>query len=164
MNIFVLDKDPCEAAAIQVECAGHYSYKLILESAQMLSTAMRSAGYTGDDIYKSAYINHPCTVWVRQNQSNALWLIEMALEMCCLYTERSGKIYASQSVIERCLELIDLLPPGDLTVPALAVNSTKHGVIAQEVFKDILGTWEGAIAVYRYFYFQSKDYLRCCII
>lgn len=164
MNIFVLDKDPLIAAKIQIECAGHFSYKLILESAQMLSTAMRVCGYSGEDIYKIAHINHPCSIWVRQNKSNALWLFEMALEMCRLYTEKSGKIYASQAVIERCIDLIDLLPDGSLTTPALAVNSSKYGIEAQKIYAQDLDSWDGAVKVYRYFYFQSKKYLKSCTL
>jgi hypothetical protein len=81
-----------------------------------------------------------------------------------LYTEKTGKIYASQAIIERCLDLIDMFPDMPLTSPALAVNSTEHGIFAQEIYKDLLGTWDGAVAVYRYFYFQSKTYLRCCTL
>lgn len=164
MNIFVLDKDPAIAAQIQFECAGHHGYKLILESAQMLSTAVRELGYIGNDVYKVAHRNHPCSIWVRQSRANALWTIEMALELCRLYTEKTGKIYASQAIIERCLDLIDMFPNAELTPPALAVNSTEHGVLAQQIYKDLIGTWEGAVKVYRYFYFQSKDYLRCCVL
>ena len=164
MNIFVLDQNPQKAAQIQIDCAGRYGYKLILESAQMLSTAMRSHGYSDGDIYKSAYVQHPCTVWVRESRANALWTIEMSLEMCRLYTERTGKVYASQAIIERCLELVDLLPDAPLTPPALAVNSTSYGIDAQVIYKDLLGTWEGAVKVYRYFYYQSKHYLNCCVL
>ena len=164
MNIFVLDQDPAKAARIQFQCAGHFGYTLIKEAGQMLSTAIRAHGYIGTDIYKNAHVNHPCSIWVRQSRANALWTIEMALELCRLYTEKTGKIYASQAIIERCLDLIDMSPDTELTPPALAVNSTEHGVLAQQIYKDLLGTWEGAVKVYRYFYFQSKNYLRCCVL
>jgi len=49
MNIFFLDKDPKIAA--QMQCDKHV-VKMILETAQMLSTAARAQGH--DIRYKSA--------------------------------------------------------------------------------------------------------------
>jgi hypothetical protein len=164
MNIFVLDEDPSRAGEIQVECAGRFSYKLILESAQMLSTAVRLNGYIGDEVYKIAYSNHPCTVWTRENKTNAKWLIDMSLTMCSLYTLATGKIYASEKVIRKCEQLLYLLPEGSLTAPALAVNSTPEGIQAKKDYLDLMGTWEGAVKVYRDFYFKGKDYLTCCAL
>ena len=56
MNIFFLDKDPKIAA--QMQCDKHV-VKMILETAQMLSTAARAQGH--DIGYKSAYHKHPMT-------------------------------------------------------------------------------------------------------
>ena len=75
MNIFYLNKDP-EIAA-QMHCDKHV-VKMILESAQMLSTAHRILD--GDDIanskglYKMTHKNHPCNIWVRKNNENYEWL------------------------------------------------------------------------------------------
>lgn len=69
MNIFVLDEN-CTFAA-KYHCDKHLS-KMILESAQMLSTACR---YCGMDVgYKSTHANHPCNKWVRESRSNFIWL------------------------------------------------------------------------------------------
>lgn len=164
MNIFVLNKDPIITAHTQVLCAGRFSYKLILESAQMLSTAVRCHGYSGEEVYKTAYLNHPCTVWTRESRSNAKWLIDMSLEMCRLYTEKTDKVYASEKVILKCLELLSLIPELGITTPALAVNSTEHGIQAKSTHKDILDTWEGVVKVYRDFYFKGKSYLTLCTL
>ena len=62
MNIFYIDKDPVIAA--QMMCDKHV-VKMILESAQMLSTAHRVLD--GDvyanliGLYKTAHKNHPST-------------------------------------------------------------------------------------------------------
>ena len=72
MNIFYLDHDPVIAA--QMSCDKHV-VKMILESAQMLSTSHRVLD--GDEyanevgLYKLAHKNHPSTIWVRS--SNEHW-------------------------------------------------------------------------------------------
>jgi len=79
MNIFVLDKDPAVAASYH---ADQHLHKMILESAQMLSTAMwkwfpDSRPY----IYKPAYENHPCTQWVCKSKNNAAWVAYLMQEL-----------------------------------------------------------------------------------
>ena len=68
MNIFYLDRNPIVAA--QMMCDKHV-VKMILESAQMLSTAHRVLdGDTYADLvglYKIAHKNHPSSVWVRSS-------------------------------------------------------------------------------------------------
>ena len=74
MNIFYLDKDPVIAA--QMSCDKH-CIKMILESAQMLSTAHRVLD--GDEyadsvgLYKMAHKNHPSTIWARSSSTMNLW-------------------------------------------------------------------------------------------
>ena len=73
MNIFRLHDDP-EIAA-QMHCDKHIP-KMILETAQMLSTAWRMSDNDYADkhaLYKAAYKNHPSTVWVRHGILNSLW-------------------------------------------------------------------------------------------
>ena len=62
MNIFFLDKNPHVAAIRQ--CDKHV-VKMVLETAQMLSTAARR--HEKDLGYKSAYPNHPMILWVGNN-------------------------------------------------------------------------------------------------
>ena len=91
MNIFILDKDPIKAA--QQQCDKHV-VKMILESAQMLSTAHRLADgqltiveengrkrkhWRLDDeredvLYRVAHAAHPCTVWTMESNNNYNWL------------------------------------------------------------------------------------------
>ena len=70
MNIFFLDDDPKLSA--QMQCDKHV-VKMILETAQMLSTSARSRGH--DVGYKSAYPKHPMTLWVNQSSNNFAWAI-----------------------------------------------------------------------------------------
>jgi hypothetical protein len=75
MNIFFLHKDPKIAACMQ--CDKHV-VKMVLETAQMLSTAARAQGY--DMGYKSAYPNHPMTLWVNESPHNYTWAAIHGLE------------------------------------------------------------------------------------
>ena len=75
MNIFYLDGDPTVCASLH--CDKHV-VKMILESAQMLSTAHRELD--GDKfadqmgMYKKAHVNHPSTKWVRETHKNYRYL------------------------------------------------------------------------------------------
>ena len=65
MNLFYLHRDPVEAARLQ--CDRHV-VKMILETAQMLSTAHLELD--GKQVaYKATHKNHPSTVWVRSSAS-----------------------------------------------------------------------------------------------
>ena len=73
MNIFFLDKTPDGSA--EMLCDKHVP-KMLLESAQMLSTAVRkyeketNTTPLAKPIYKSAYPNHPMTIWVSETLGN----------------------------------------------------------------------------------------------
>ncbi len=75
MNIFAVNDDPRLAA---LELPDKLVPKMIVESAQMLSTAHRvldgDAGADAKLLYKKAYENHPSTIWVRKDAMNYWWL------------------------------------------------------------------------------------------
>jgi hypothetical protein len=76
MNIFILSTDPIEAA--QAHCDQHL-HKMILESAQMLSTAAhKHLPHLFPHIYASAYQSHPCTIWTAQSFDHMYWLCKLA--------------------------------------------------------------------------------------
>lgn len=120
MNIFVLDLDPQLCAQYH---SNKHTIKMILETAQLLCTAQRSWGI--DWGYKSTHLNHPCSVWTRQNQFNFIWLQKLGLELCKEYTFRYGKVHKSQEVIESCWPLacsylyprLDRMTPFPLCMP-----------------------------------------------
>ena len=97
MNIFYLDRDPKIAA--QMMCDKHV-VKMILESAQMLSTAHRvlDGDYRADrgDFYKMAHKNHPSTIWVRASSENYRWLWKHFDALLKEYTHRYGKHHATE--------------------------------------------------------------------
>ena len=98
MNIFFLHRDPSRAAKAQ--CDKHV-VKMVLETAQMLSTAARRNGF--DRGYKSAHPNHPMTLWVGDNDRNFSWALEHAQALSKEYTARYNKFHACQKVINEFL-------------------------------------------------------------
>lgn len=137
MNIFVLDRDPVEAARQQ--CDQHV-VKMCLETAQMLCTALRHHGVESE--YKSSHINHPCNIWARETRSNFLWLCDHGIELCREYTCRYRKMHKSESVIWTAKWHSDKVPEGPLTEFAQAMP---------ELYKS-----ECAVSAYRNYYRGEK--------
>lgn len=114
MNIFAVHEDPRMAA---LQLPDKLIPKMIVESAQMLSTAHRVLD--GDEkadmlhLYKKAYENHPSTIWVRQDAMNYWWLWMHALTLCEEYKWRFcpdgnlhlAKNHKTESVIHALQEL-----------------------------------------------------------
>ena len=66
MNLFYTYEDP--QAAAQMQCDKHV-VKMILETAQMLSTAHRlSETPQAPFVYKVTHANHPSSKWLRSSQ------------------------------------------------------------------------------------------------
>ena len=113
MNIFVVDPDPVTSAKALDDLRLN---KMIIETAQLLCTAMTYHGYNNPNIYKSTHVNHPCSVWARETESNFRWLVKY---FDALHEERmlrTGK--AHQSYIKIWPELCNgwnLIPKGPLT-------------------------------------------------
>lgn len=112
VNIFFTDKNPQLAA--QNLCDQHV-IKMILESAQMLSTtyrelygelAVQDKGKTVRKLplpmeailYKSTHVNHPMNVWLRNDPANYAWLVSHFWFLCAEYSYRyKGKVHATQT-------------------------------------------------------------------
>lgn len=90
MNIFYLDQDPRTAA--EMHCDKHV-VKMILESAQLLSTAHHILDGKKDGLYKPTHKNHPSAVWARSAESNYTWLHSLLHYLCAEYTARYGKVH-----------------------------------------------------------------------
>ena len=96
MNIFFLDKDPQFAA--QSLCDKHVP-KMLLESAQMLSTAVQKYTDRIEELYKPAYPNHPMTKWVGSTFSNFQWTLENAVFISHEYCKRFNKLHKSSRIL-----------------------------------------------------------------
>ena len=90
MNIFYLDKRPDDAA--EMHCDKH-CVKMILEYAQMLSTAHRvlDEDDAHPDLYKIAHKNHPSTIWTRSSKQHYDWLFRLFRMLSAEYTLRYSR-------------------------------------------------------------------------
>lgn len=120
MNIFALDSDPKQAAEWMVD---KHVVKMVLETAQLLSTAHRLLDGTmyiddsktsrphgrrvkrwrlPDDreqvLYSATHINHPSAVWCRASGANYYWLYDHFNALLDEYTYRYGKIHKCHSM------------------------------------------------------------------
>ncbi len=143
MNLFILDKDPVLAA--QLQCDKHV-VKMIVESAQMLSTVHRmldgrqtrvasKSGRTQvkawvlpddreDVLYKAVHMNHPCTVWTMQSSWNYAWHYSHFVALCDEYTYRYGKVHSTDTLLRKPLSSMPAkMKIGPKTPFALAMKS-----------------------------------------
>lgn len=145
MNIFILDQDPKTAA--QYHCDKHVT-KMILESAQLLCTALNDAGVPMP--YKSTHKNHPCAKWVRESRTNALWLLDLTEELNAEYKYRYNKFitehksYAMLKAMHTRRKL-EIISDRGWTSPALAMP---------DVYK-----CDDVVSAYRAYYRGSKTNL-----
>ena len=123
MNIFHLHKDPKICA--KYHCDKHV-VKMILETAQMLSTAYQKHCGDDDNLYKSAYPKHPMTIWVGESVENFNYAYLLGKELGKQYTKRYGKIHKSSNIINafnngRLQNIEDRFPSQYFTRPPLCM-------------------------------------------
>lgn len=92
MNIFILSRDPTEAARFQ--CDKHVP-KMVLESTQMLCLGLPREMSP----YKHAYQHHPCSKWALSSMSNYKWLLKHAIALSVEYTIRFGKVHSCDAIL-----------------------------------------------------------------
>lgn len=112
MNIFVLDRDPVVAA--RYACDKHV-VKMVLETAQILCSALF---LNNDNIpiqYKPTHVKHPCVLWAAKSIENFRWLVYHGLGLADEYNFRYKKIHKSSNVILDCGNLDYIIPAGGLT-------------------------------------------------
>ena len=159
MNIFILDNDPVIAA--QEQCDKHV-VKMIVESAQMLSTvhrmldgvmerrpsksgAMLQYWKLNDQreniLYKACHFNHPSTVWTRESKANYQWHYQHFIALCDEYTYRYGKVHSTDTKLRIVLQQIPTnIPEKHMTPFKLAMGSNPECML------------EDAVESYRRFY------------
>lgn len=113
MNIFVVDRNPRQAAA---DLCNKHVVKMIVETAQMLSTAHRVLDGTesirlskigrkikhwqhpdvewDERLCLATMVNHPCTKWAMQSSENYEWLFDHGTGLLNQYTRRYGKVHS----------------------------------------------------------------------
>ena len=143
MNIFFLHKDPQWAA--NALCDKHVP-KMLLESAQMLSTAVQKYTDRIEELYKPAYPNHPMTKWVGFNRDCFRWALENAVFISQEYCKRFKKLHKSSKVINNIydFELMAHLPEKPFTEPPQCMP---------DEYKD-----KDYVIAYRKYYQGAKSY------
>lgn len=165
MNLFILDESPVVSA--QLQCDKHV-VKMIVESAQMLSTAHRLLDGSmqlrpsksgkrkvkyfalNDDreavMYKNVHEGHPCTVWTMETVSNYDWHYKHFIALCDEYKYRYGKVHSTDTLLRHYLRWPPTnIPSGPLTKQPLAMKSNPECM-----FDDVVKS-------YRAFYQTKQD-------
>jgi hypothetical protein len=166
MNIFAVHEDPRMAA---LELPDKLVPKMIVESAQMLSTAHRVLD--GDEkadmlhLYKKAYENHPSTIWVRQDAMNYWWLWMHALTLCQEYrwrfTNEANSPGTTKHKTETVIHALQDLP---LNIPA---NKETNREVLQDLplcmpdqYKEGNNHTSYTVDSYQQFVTQDKPYMQ----
>jgi hypothetical protein len=174
MNIFYLSKDPVESAQMMLD---KHVVKMILETAQLLSTAHRvldgtetiTAGWVDefgikhkkkkhwvlDDnrdsiLYRATHINHPSAIWCRNSVENYNWLVDHFFALDAEYRYRYEKTQSHASIIKMGYELQS--PPFNLKqtdFTEMPCCMPDHLVIAGD-----------PVASYRSYYIHEKMYIK----
>jgi len=169
MNIFILNEDPVLAA--KDHCDKHV-VKMILESAQMLSSAhwigwkekllmndvangmkqrqikqllKENVPQNKQPAYSMTHVNHPCTVWARETKTNYLWLCSHSKALCEEYTRRYGRRHKSEDVIDW---LTKNIPPH---LESCEKGQTPFAQAMPDEHKD-----ENPVTAYRNYYVEEK--------
>lgn len=141
MNIFILDTD--KKLAAEYHCDKHV-VKMIVEYAQLLSTAHHHYSTDGTKLYKPTHKKHPCTLWVIESKSNYVWLYELFLELCEQYKIRYGKEHATFLLLSRSLKNPPLKQPD--------IGLTDFALAMPDIYKD-----KNPVVSYRKYYLGEKS-------
>ena len=148
MNIFYIHDNPVIAAQAMTD---KHVVKMILESAQLLSTAHRALdgqefiqlsksgarlrkwnhpdAHMDITLYKSTHLNHPSGIWVRQSAENYMWLYKHFIALSEEYYQRYGKRHASELLLSGLLSKAPNNIPNIRRTPMLvAITDTQWHV------------------------------------
>lgn len=143
MNIFVLDKDPGQAARWHFD---KHVTKMLLESCQILCTALHQNAKLNDIPYKPAHAKHPCTIWASSSRENFEWLAYLAIGLNDEYEYRYGKIHKCKAVLDYCMDKMNHLKSRGLTAFAQAMP---------DEYKDV-----DPVLAYRKYYNLGKRHIK----
>jgi len=147
MNIFVLDND------IQINVqyyANKHVNKMLLETAQLLSTAHRvldEGDVIDQRLYKKTHINHPCSKWVRQTKRNYIYGYELFKSLNGEFEYRFEKKHLSWTKLGNVLQY----PPKNIPQKNIL---TPFAQAMPEKYKSF-----DAVKAYRAYYIGEKQHL-----
>lgn len=157
----MLDYNPVKAARYHND---KHVVKMILETAQLLSTAHRvldgeveitkrnGRKYTHyhldgdmDNIYKATHINHPSAIWVRESKENYRWLQHLFVSLLAEFEIRRNKSH-------KCEFLEPYLVKFPKNIPDIPMTPIRQAMPDEFKHQD------GVIA-YRNYYINGKNHL-----
>ena len=144
MNIFVLDTDVTRCAQAHVD---KHCVKMILESTQLLNSALIANDDSYVPVYKQTHKNHPASLWVSKSRDNFDWLNRLALALCSEYTYRYGKTH-------KCQSLITSFPISSARVRIPELGLTTFALCMPDQYKT-----NDAVESYRNYYRGDKAYI-----
>jgi hypothetical protein len=106
MNIFASSKCPKLSANFLDNSRVN---KMILETAQILSTVLRLNGINDPRLYKITHKSHPSILWTNTSLGNFKWLVEHFRALGEVKLQRTGKGHATYARFESGLVFIDLV-------------------------------------------------------
>jgi hypothetical protein len=112
VNIFVTDADPRVAAT---HLDDKRVIKMVLESAQMLCTALHENSASHLAKYKPTHKNHPANIWCRTTHYNYTWLLMHFKALGLEYNLRTNKNHKSMELFDDLYEGVKYIPKGNLT-------------------------------------------------
>ena len=166
MNIFYLDKDPIIAA--KMSCDKHVC-KMIIESAQMLSTAhrildgvkytdrtkkghriqrWRMSGNLEDTFYKACHTGHPSTVWVMANIVHYVWLYKHMIALNDEFKLRYNHT-KDHMTIQKLKDVLSHTPK-NIPINKIATDPTPAMPDECKIPGDVIGS-------YRKYYIEKKQ-------
>lgn len=174
MNIFGLDEDPKKAPLQMVD---KHIVKMPTETCQMLHTNVLHSLFVSAHrrepslrelkvfhqeshysyLMKPAMLNHPSTIWARENKNNAKWLYLHGIALCDEYTHRYGKVHGTLSRIKDVAEFHE---SGDWSkATPIRIAMADEYRLCEKEFSQKNPNWVGwdfVIASYRKYYQEAK--------
>lgn len=161
MNIFAVDESPVIAA--RSLCDVHV-VKMILETAQLLSTAVHVV--TGADnkehgLYKPTHINHPSSIWCRENKSNFEWLIHhgVSLNNEWKYRYNHSHNHKSLDVILNASKFYNFFPNGNRTPVLRAMDHEFYRDSVVESYREYYKFKKNTLKLFRYTKREEPEWL-----
>jgi len=164
MNIFALSECPVESAQQMLD---RHVVKMPTESCQMLHTNSLYFLFVNchgreptlkelkqfhkeshfSYLMKPAMLNHPSTIWARQNKANYMWLYHHAIALCEEYTYRYGKVHGTE---KRILDSFTFSYDEDELTPVSIAMADEYRLPKEN------HTWDFVIRSYRNYYLEGK--------
>ena len=138
MNVFACDPSP-EVSARSL--ADRHVVKMVLETAQILSTTVRELGLDDSDLYKSTHLHHPIVVACIHDSGYRDWVIRHGRALAREYTHRYDRFHVSSFVLDRAAHRLRRLgPPSVLTSFPLAMPEELQSDDPHESYRRYLAT------------------------